>query len=343
MKRAKSFIDALAADAPPTKRSRRKTPGDATEIPPTTEEQPEEYHDDLLDLEDAMDSLDDEEIWASMKVAPTPVPPKPKKNPAKKGRPTNSSCVEMHSGESLDDAGARVARELRLKVLHENTSSIGQVFPYIMPEDADAVYKKKKLAAFGITITLPVKVAGQFTGQALYASTAVKEAFEQVCDVFQVQDPVGRDTSDSKKQFRAFVKKVDGNPQYRKVEMKGRHVYDCIRKTRFYPAMEVQPGAQNLLHVQAHLEIYYFYDGFFLHVDSQELTRIFESMGYEWARVHVEFKTTQVYDSKQYIKIPPGKKTKDYWEKKSAWKEKAPVKLTKGTFNKAVYLEDENE
>lgn len=168
-------------------------------------------------------------------------------------------------------------------------------------------------------------------------------AFRQVCDIFQVQDPMTRETSDSKKQYRAFLKKVDGKPQYRRVEMKGKHVYDCINKTKFYPAMEVQPGAQNLLHVQAHLEVYYYYDGFFLHVDSQEITRILESMGYEWARVHVEFKTTEVYDSKQYIKIPPGKKTKDYWEKKSAWKDKTPVNLTKGTFSKTIYLEEADE
>lgn len=330
MKRAKTFIDDLAEDAPPAKKQCGETPG----FDP----------DDIFDLEEAMEAIDEEAAVKQPKSGRSRAGGKKATvAPPKKGRPINSACVEMLPGETLDEAGGRHAADLERGVLHENTAeTLGFVYPYIMPENADSVYRKKKLAAFGITITLPVKVAGQFTGRALYANAAVMTAFKQVCDVFQVQKPDGMPVSNSKKQYRAFLKQVDGNPQYRKVEMKGAHAFDCIRKTKFYPAMEVQPGAQTLLHVQAHLEVYYFYDGHFFHVESQELTRIFESMGYEWARVHVEFKTTQVYDSKQYIRIPPGKKTRDYWEKKTAWKDKAPVKLTKGSFDKTVYLEDDD-
>lgn len=330
MKRSRAFIDGLSSEAPASKKVR---------FSPATP-----VHDDLDDLEAAMAALDDESIPATPKAASSSSsssarPPKA----SKKGRPVNNACVEMLPGESLADAGTRHAEAMKEKVMQANGDSLGYVYPFVMPADAMETYRQKKLAAFSVTITLPIKVASQFSGPALYANAAVMNAYKQVCDIFQVTMLEGRSTSDSKKQYRAFLKKVDGNPQFRRVEMKGKHVYDCIRKTKFYPAMEVQPGAQSLLHVQGHLEVYYFYDGFFLHADPQELTRVLESMGYEWARVHIVYKTTEVYDSKQYTRIPEEKKNKTYWEKKSAWMDAAPVKLSKGTFSKSVYLSDTPE
>lgn len=327
MKRAGAFIDSLASEKKGRKRAREPVP-EVTVA--TSEEDPlfllcDEAFDDVLDFD----------------VPSTPVIKEPPAKKQKVRRAPDATVVETLPGETLEAAGVRHATALKQLVEDANDQCVGRVFPQVLDADSDATYRKKKLAAFSVTITLPVKVAQQFCGTSIYASKAVMAAFKQVCDIFQAPLLEGRSVSDSKKQFRAFLKKADGNPMYRRVEMKGKHEFDCIRKTKFFPAMEVQPGAQTLLHVQAHLEVYYFYDGHFFHANPQEITRIFESLGYEWARVHIEHKNTEVYDSKQYTRIPASKKKDDYWKKKSDWKKDGPVKLPAGSFSKTVYVDDE--
>lgn len=332
MRRSGAFIDDSAGEKVTGKKRARTTNDDDD--------------DGLLCLDEAMSQLDDLDTNDDNPVERLGNPPPAKRSSGrgqerKVSRSVDSSSMDRLPGESLEEMSQRHGREFLERCNASNEGCFGTFHPYILPVNADEVYRKKKLASFGITITLPVKVAAQFKDANLYGNAEVMKAFEHVKEIFQVGPIEGRSLSDSKKQLKCFLKKVDCNAMYRRDPMRGAHELDCVERTEMFASMEVQPGAQSRLHVQGHLNVYYYYDQHFIHIDPHEIERVFEKMGYEWARVHVEYKKTEVFDSIEYTMIPPGKKTRDYWEKKTNWKDAAAVKSSKGGFSKTCYLGDD--